>query len=412
MIDKLIRKCIVTLFVVTITFFLFPHLIPSAGAAGDVTYSVQFEMNGGSLVSGRLLQHVHEGEAAIPPVLERDGYVQTGWNEDFDSVHEDLIVVALWKQAKDVMSIGGNEHLSGHGLTSEEVYAKIAPSVVEIVVFDSAGEELGLGSGFFIDDIGSVVTNFHVIEGASSATVTTASGLVFDVISALAFDESKDLAVLKTEAIDFPYLLISSEEVVPGQIVYALGSSQGLTGTFSTGVVSAALREYEGVHYLQTTAPISQGNSGGPLVNSIGEVIGVNTMTLTTGQNINFAIRVEELLSLEYSEGVLLADLSASRKGNPTESDELGAFDVKAISDSLENHGIPYGISKIGYFTRLEILAVILSNQPSQMVVYYDVPESIYEGILHGYENGTTSYAYYWKNVVNKYSSEVFLIEN
>jgi len=395
-----------------LTGLFFPvSLVTTAVAESFPIYSVQFEMNGGTLVSGRLLQHISEGEAAIAPELERDGYVQTGWNEDFDSVTEDLIVVALWKKAEANSSYSIEEKTTSPNLSSEEVYKKIAPAVVEIVVYDSSGEELGLGSGFFIDEKGSIVTNYHVIEGAATARVTSDLGRIIDVDTALAFDEVKDLAVLKTDAVDHSYLVFSTAEVVPGQVVYALGSSQGLTGTFSTGVVSAALREHDGVRYLQTTAPISQGNSGGPLVNSSGEVIGVNTMTLTTGQNINFAIRVEELLSLEYTEGVLLSDLSDSQGNHNNETNELETFNIDAISAGLENHGIPFGIAKIGYFARLNILGVILSDNPNQLLVYYDVPESVYEGIIHGYENGTTSYAYYWKNVVNKYTSEAFSVE-
>lgn len=300
-----------------------------AVAESSLIYSVQFEMNGGTLVSGRLLQHIPEGEAAIAPELEREGYIQTGWNEDFDSVTEDLIVVALWKKtdtlAESVQTPAARiwERQSNAEMSSEEIYAKIAPSVVEIITYTRSGMEFSLGSGFFVDDEGVVVTNHHVIEGAASATITTYDGLEYNVISVLASDETKDIAVLRTEASGYLYLETSTRDVVTGQTVYALGSSEGLTSTFSTGVVSNAIRVVDGVRYIQMTAPISHGNSGGPLVNTTGEVVGINTSTLEGAQNINFAIRIEELFSLDYSEEKLLDEVSFGKIDPSVEEGKL-----------------------------------------------------------------------------------------
>ncbi len=316
-------------------------LITTASAESSKVYSVQFEMNGGTLISGRLLQHVPEGEAAVAPELEREGYIQTGWNEDFDSVTEDLIVVALWKKAdspaKPVQTSSPKQWFSkpSDTMSSEEIYAKIAPSVVEIITYTRSGAELSLGSGFFVDDEGVVVTNHHVIEGAASATITTSDGLEYKVTTVLADDKDKDLAVLRTEASGYLYLETSSKDIVTGQTVYALGSSEGLTSTFSTGVVSNAMRVVDGVRYIQMTAPISHGNSGGPLVNTSGEVVGINTSTLEGAQNINFAIRVEELFSLDYSEEHSLEEVSFGSVDPSVEEGKLYFY-------GLEDHPFDY----------------------------------------------------------------------
>ena len=84
-------------------------------------------------------------------------------------------------------------------------------------------------------------------------------------------------------------------------------------------------------------------------------------------------------------------------------------FDLEAIYENMNDPKL-YGISKIGYFDQLQVLAIVLSNDPSKMIVYYDVPKNVYEDILNGYENGTTSYAYYWQYIVGNYQSENYTI--
>jgi S1-C subfamily serine protease len=150
----------------------------------------------------------------------------------------------------------------------------------------SAGEvPLGTGSGWLWDDQGHVVTNAHVIEGATAATVTLADGRAFDA-TLVGADRVHDLAVLLIEGEDLPapLTLAASEPPLVGSRVLAIGNPFGLDWTLTTGIVSALERELPSDRQgtirrglIQTDAAINPGNSGGPLLNSTGQVIGVNT---------------------------------------------------------------------------------------------------------------------------------------
>ncbi len=96
--------------------------------------------------------------------------------------------------------------------------------------------------------------------------------------------------------------------VITGETVYAVGSSKGLTGTLSDGLVSTASRIVDDVDCIQITAAISSGNSGGPLINIYGEVIGSNTMSLASGQNLNFAVNITELQAVETTNAMTMAE--------------------------------------------------------------------------------------------------------
>ncbi len=152
------------------------------------------------------------------------------------------------------------------------------------------------GSGFFIDDEGTVVTNYHVIDGAENITVEMYGGGVYQISSIVDFYEMYDLAVLKIDYSGNDYLELSDAAPKTGEEAYAAGSPLGfLDNTFSNGIVSNSSRMVGAIHCIQTTAAISNGNSGGPLVNADGEVIGINSYGYTAGENLNLAIKVDEL---------------------------------------------------------------------------------------------------------------------
>lgn len=156
--------------------------------------------------------------------------------------------------------------------------------------------DIGLGSGFFIDGDGTVVTNFHVIEDAEEVTVRTHDERTHAVTELVAADPDQDVAVLRTDARGYPWLPLAPDaKVQSGQRVLAVGNPLGLFGTVSDGIVSNPDRRLGLVRYVQHTAPISPGSSGGPLVlESTGEVIGMNTLTVAgrgeIAQNINLAV--------------------------------------------------------------------------------------------------------------------------
>lgn len=164
-----------------------------------------------------------------------------------------------------------------------------------------------------------------MIEAAYSAKALLSDGSTVDIACVKAYDEALDLAILQAEIGGNECLALAEQGVKTGETVYALGSSQGLTGSFSEGIVSTAAREIDSVVCIQTTAPISQGNSGGPLVNRYGEAVGINSMTLELGQNLNFAIDVKELDKLDPSLELSLPDFYEQTVPEVT-SDEQSGF--------------------------------------------------------------------------------------
>ncbi len=154
----------------------------------------------------------------------------------------------------------------------------------------------GTGSGFFIDSEGTIVTNFHVIDLAQAISVEMDNGASYPVTEIVDFSNLYDLAILKIDVTDHPYLELAEKDARTGEQVYAVGSALGtLTGTFTGGMVSSTKRTYGEIDCIQMDAAISPGNSGGPLVNVYGEVVGINTASYTRGENLNLAIKVSEL---------------------------------------------------------------------------------------------------------------------
>ena len=187
-------------------------------------------------------------------------------------------------------------------LTAIEVHDIASKYTVEVQAQND--QYISTGSGFFTTTDGKVVTNYHVIDGMYEICVTDYNGNTYDVVQVLAYSEDMDIAVLKVNAKSTPAVL---NYAIPrtGAVCYTLGSSKGMTDTFSNGLISNGSRVVEEYHptmtYIQTSAPISQGNSGGPLINDMAEVIGINSWGITDGQNLNFAIPVKYINDLDYS---------------------------------------------------------------------------------------------------------------
>jgi serine protease Do len=162
----------------------------------------------------------------------------------------------------------------------------------------------GLGSGFFINDEGYLITNFHVIEGETQIGIEVfhlRSGQFerksYKQVRIVAMNKFADLALLKVDDPESPKFvkvpLGDSNALSVGERVFAIGSPLGLERTVTEGIVSTKTREFMGDLYLQTTAQINPGNSGGPLFNLKGEVVGVTNMKITFGEGLGFAIPVE-----------------------------------------------------------------------------------------------------------------------
>ena len=196
--------------------------------------------------------------------------------------------------------------------TPAELFQEASPSVVTLST-GRGGGFMGGGTGFLIDKDGTIATNHHVIEGATQVRVKFQNGVYFEDVDLLVDEASVDLALLRVDLgapteggrVDARALaLANSDDVVVGEHAVVIGNPLGLESTLTDGLVSSR-RIYEGRAWIQFSAPIGSGNSGGPVLNMRGEVIGVTTASLSArehgaavAQNLNLAVPINELKKL------------------------------------------------------------------------------------------------------------------
>jgi Trypsin-like peptidase domain len=179
--------------------------------------------------------------------------------------------------------------------------AKAATPAVVLIVMANDDEPISTGTGFVVESSGIIVTNYHVIQLGNKGFVKFSDGTAFAIDGVLAADKLRDLAVIKIHrGKSFPTLTLgNSDQLQVGEEVVAIGDPLGLELTVSNGIVSAIRTvEERGGRFLQITAPISHGSSGGPLFNMAGEVIGITSMYFEGGENLNFAIPINDAKSL------------------------------------------------------------------------------------------------------------------
>ena len=229
--------------------------------------------------------------------------------------------------------------VSGHGpeLTAQEVYAKVNPATVLVVA--EQGESASVGTGVIMTADGYVITNAHVISGGETCWVVLANGMDYTA-QLVGYDTDEDLAVLKLEgAQDLPAAEFGDSDLATvGDRVYAIGNPLGieLRGTLTEGILSAINRdvELEGriLNVLQTTAALNNGNSGGPLINRYGQVIGINTLKMSgtgapdeaTVEGLGFALPIS-------SASFVINDIVANGKfhGTPTLGIKVVTYDTE-----------------------------------------------------------------------------------
>lgn len=199
-------------------------------------------------------------------------------------------------------------------LTPREIAKTTLPSVVLVIIETDGPEAMRYGSGFFVkEDV--IATNYHVVKGARRGIVKiVGKDLAYEVLGLVGVDESGDLALLKLKGVKGTPLLINQDDSIGiGDAIFAVGNPKGLEGTFSQGIVSS-LRKEGGKNLIQITASISQGSSGGALVNEKGEVVGVTTGAIENGQSLNFAIPASRLRPLVENQKPLQTFAIASVK--------------------------------------------------------------------------------------------------
>ncbi len=179
--------------------------------------------------------------------------------------------------------------------TPEQIFVQVSPSVVVVDIFDAKGKSIGQGSGAVIG-AGQVITNCHVAQKGNSLKVRQ-SGKSFKATLQYA-DPDRDLCQLSVPDLQAPPVALgTAKKLRVGQRVYAIGAPQGLELTLSEGLISS-LRPYEGSQYIQTSAAISPGSSGGGLFDDQGRLVGITTFQFVEGQNLNFALPVDWIVEL------------------------------------------------------------------------------------------------------------------
>lgn len=181
----------------------------------------------------------------------------------------------------------------------EQIFQEVSRSIVTIQSFDRDDNVLSLGSGV-VTAANTVVTNCHVLEGGVSYTVFVGTTLMQGILGAA--DAERDLCELQVANLQAPRIALFTGRLRVGQRVYAIGAPEGLELTISEGLVSS-IREMEGAHFIQTSAPISSGSSGGGLFDTEGRLVGLTTFIIPEGQNLNFALPASWITDLAARSG-------------------------------------------------------------------------------------------------------------
>ncbi|MGD0986573.1 MAG: trypsin-like peptidase domain-containing protein [Candidatus Sulfotelmatobacter sp.] len=252
----------------------------------------------------------------------------------------------------EITEAAGNEGLDSEEQNNILVYRKNIPSVVNVTSHSTAFDffyglvpQEGQGSGFVIDKDGHILTNYHVVADARQGVEVTLHNRKKYKATLIGSDPAHDLAVIQIKAPDLvPAVLGDSRNLQVGQKVYAIGNPFGLAGTMTRGIVSSIrpVREPNGAtidEAIQTDAAINPGNSGGPLMNWHGEVIGINTMILSSvGQNsgVGFAIPINT------AKAVLNDLMTLGRVRRPA----LGVRTIPISAELADEMGLPvdYGL--------------------------------------------------------------------
>lgn len=202
-----------------------------------------------------------------------------------------------------------SSHASDKKLTANEIYSSAKEYTLTIKATAKDGKTAATGTGFYINKNGWIATNYHVIKDAYKITAIDGNMNNYDVTRVVAYSQLKDIAIISTDS-EPENCAVFSSNYATGDTIYTLGSPLGLELTFTSGMISQSNRNFyelnDGISYIQMTAPITIGNSGSPLIDEYGNVIGICSMTYLSAQNMNFAIPTGEISALDTSNPITL----------------------------------------------------------------------------------------------------------
>lgn len=256
-------------------------------------------------------------------------------------------------------------------LSSEEIYNKCSPCVFYVENYDKRGQLTSTGSGFFIDENGTAVTNYHVIDGAASLKIKVGdTDTYYDVEGVYDCNEDQDWAVIKVSGSGFDYLKLGdAKTVVGGATVYAIGSPLGLQNTISQGLISNVKRELDGVTFIQTSAAISSGSSGGALINKYGDVIGITSAKFSEGENLGLALPISVIDGYKNTQVVTLSELFAQATPEYDAATVLSAFIYKNRNENFDS-AIAYTERKNTQTGYIEASAVLNFDYSLEVLIW------------------------------------------
>jgi len=255
------------------------------------------------------------------------------------------------------------------GKTPEQIFQEVSRSIVTIQAYDAADNVANLGSGV-VTAPNTVITNCHVVEGSQRLSVMSGRETLKGEVRVA--DVDRDLCELSVAGLQAPRVPLYTGRLRVGQRVYAIGAPEGLDLTISEGLVSS-IREMEGAHYIQTSAPISSGSSGGGLFDVEGRLVGLTAFILAEGQNLNFALPASWIVELAARSGSQLALVS---RDNVNEKWQARSAELRAKKDWVGLlavtqqwvRAVPAGVT--GWIALGE--AYRLVNRPRRAIVAYN----------------------------------------
>jgi TolA-binding protein len=224
-------------------------------------------------------------------------------------------------------------------LSAEKIYEKTEKSVVVVLAYDNKGN-VYQGSGVVIDSSGLIATNHHVCKDASKIEIKHYSKEIKNV-QVYVFDAVKDILILKTGDLSFsPITPGNSDNLKAGQRVYAVGSPEGYENSISEGIISGFRNDNNNVRLIQMTCPITDGSSGGAVLNSRGELIGLSVSGQHEG-NLYFAVPVNDVFTL------LGSMITSNTPVTETPADETPAVETQVVGSTVPEDLFESGTSAI-----------------------------------------------------------------
>ncbi len=233
---------------------------------------------------------------------------------------------------------------------AEQIYKSASKSVMTLYVHDSKGRVIGNGTAFLVDANGIAVTAYHVLEGAQAATVKFADGKSYRVLGVIDANPAQDIAVIRIDHKGRPALRVNRQVPAIGAQTYVIGAPKGLEFSISQGIVNQ-VRKQEGLQVIQFSAPVSPGNSGSPLLNELGEAVGVVSYQLNDGQNLNFAVPSHYVWALDFRAPIQKLPLKGTSAPVATTPATQGSWKRYSFQDTGLDFSLPmapeWGSSKL-----------------------------------------------------------------